>query len=650
MTRDVMRLMQVVILLVAGSQVWASDLEALNLYQNAVEAAESKQWDQADRLVNEALAIRRYDGRLTIDKARSYRPTKGSRRLAFQMSVETEHHDYYPNRLKSKIDKNKQALFDRVRFKHKQLTPPKLQLQAEMIDEDGDGFFQPGERVTLNIDVLNKGGKAHEVVVYLKPKSNHLPFSLERYQVGELAAETVYSFNKEFTLPKSFSASSVDIDIRMDELDGFSGNPLRVSTNVSKFDSPELAIIKNSNSVAKVQIGKVSTFEFQLENKNNWSVRDYPLEVMVKGGGFSVVNKSWHSPIKIIRPGEKINLQLRLKTSPMTKPDQLGQLKLVTPESKRDTVNNALAQVELRSVDTAVYGQVSAGAAYPVTMSKVGKIIEDGYLPSFATNRNKKPNSYALIIGNSDYKNVPTLPVPFAVNDAAAMKQLFTRTMGIAEHNIIYLENSSLGDIQGQLGLNGGQGLFHKMVGADPVVDQVYVYYSGHGVPAKNKQWNAYLMMTDSVVDNIESTGYPLDTLYQQLSLLNAKNIYVFLDACFSGRTGEVGDKTLFKDTSFAQVIQPLLPDLKDPRISVISAAGENDMGLWLLQAKQGLFTTYLARGLSGEADDGDKTLHLEELFDYVSRKVEGAAARLKRSQSPTLNREQNTVLVQYGF
>ncbi len=97
-------------------------------------------------------------------------------------------------------------------------------------------------------------------------------------------------------------------------------------------------------------------------------------------------------------------------------------------------------------------------------------------------------------------------------------------------------------------------------------------------------------------------------------------------------------------------LIEPLLPDLKDPKISVISAASANDMGLWLRQAKQGLFTTYLARGLAGEADDGDKTLHIDELFDYVSRKVEGAAARLNRSQSPTLNREQNTVLVQYGF
>lgn len=646
-----MRTMQLMMCLLCVPQVWADDSDALELYQGAVEAVNNKYWEQAERLVNEALSIRGYDGQLTINTSTAFRPTKGSRRLAFQMIVETEQHDYYPNRLKLKIEKNKTALLDHVRLKHKQLTPPQLELRAEMIDEDGDGFFQPGEQVTLSVDVVNKGdGKAHEVVVYLKSKQSKLPFSTERYLVGDLPGKTEHNLSKKFTLPKQFSSESVDIDIRMDELDGFTGNPLRVNAVVSQFDAPELVINNHTNAIADMQLGKTSTFEFQLENKSRWSVRDYPLEIMVEGSAFTVVNKSWHNPIKIIRPGEKISLQLRLKTSVMTQPGEQGKLKLVTPQSATNTINKTLAQVALQSVDTASFGLVTVGANYPLAVRKNSKIIDDGYIPSFADNRNKKPNSYALIIGNSDYKNAPTLPVPYAANDAAAMKRLFIKTLGIAEQNIVYFENSSLGDIQGQLGLNGGEGLFHKVVGADPDVDQVYVYFSGHGVPAKNKQWNAYLMMTDSAVDNIENTGYPLDTLYQQLSLINADNIYVFLDACFSGRTGELGDKTLFEGTSFATLIEPMLPDLKDPKISVIAAAGKNDMGLWFPQAKQGLFTTYLARGLAGEADDGDKTLHLDELFDYVSRKVEGTAARLDRSQSPTLERENNTVLVQYGF
>jgi hypothetical protein len=74
----------------------------------------------------------------------------------------------------------------------------------------------------------------------------------------------------------------------------------------------------------------------------------------------------------------------------------------------------------------------------------------------------------ALVIGNSEYANLPQLAkVP---NDARAMREMLTSELGF---DVTYLENA------GQDALTGGVSEFSGRVGKD---DTVFIYFAGHGV------------------------------------------------------------------------------------------------------------------------------------------------------------------------
>ena len=61
------------------------------------------------------------------------------------------------------------------------------------------------------------------------------------------------------------------------------------------------------------------------------------------------------------------------------------------------------------------------------------------------------------------------------------------------------------------------------------------------------------------------------------------------------------------------------------------------------------LFTYYVLRGLSGDADTNkDKVVKLNELSDYVSKNVKEQAAINGREQTPELQGDKDRVLVQF--
>ena len=65
----------------------------------------------------------------------------------------------------------------------------------------------------------------------------------------------------------------------------------------------------------------------------------------------------------------------------------------------------------------------------------------------------------------------------------------------------------------------------------------VFVYYSGHGAP-NPKTGDAYLVPYDGDPSFIDETGYSLKRLYATLGKLQAKEVIVALDSCFSGAGG----------------------------------------------------------------------------------------------------------------
>ncbi len=246
-------------------------------------------------------------------------------------------------------------------------------------------------------------------------------------------------------------------------------------------------------------------------------------------------------------------------------------------------------------------------------------------LPVMQAKPNK--NAYAIVIGVEKYRQ--KLPkADFADNDARVMAEYLTKVMGYPEENIVTLLNDRAlkSDLEKYLG---------KWLSNNVEKDSsVFIYYSGHGAP-NPKTGDAYLVPYDGDPSFIEETGYPLKRLYAKLDKLNAKEIIVVLDSCFSGAGGR---------SVIAKGARPLVMNLQNntalsKNMTVISASAGDQISSTYDEKGHGLFTYFLLKGIKNEdVIKPDGSIKMEDLFGYIKPRVERIARKqFNNEQTPQL-------------
>lgn len=233
-------------------------------------------------------------------------------------------------------------------------------------------------------------------------------------------------------------------------------------------------------------------------------------------------------------------------------------------------------------------------------------------------------NTYALIIGNQNYRFVSD--VPYAIHDARVFSEYCKNTLGIPAENIHVTEDATkqmileeelqdwLGNIE------------------DTENKKLIVYYAGHGVPDVKNQNKAYLLPTDVRGTN-PSRGIALDEFYRSLGDLAFNQTTVFLDACFSGVNRENEGVT---EGLRGVEIDAEDPTMGDGNIVVISAAQGNETAQGFPEEGHGLFTYYLLE----ELRHSNGLVQLGRLSDNVTNNVSLKAPQMKlrKKQTPTTN------------
>jgi hypothetical protein len=268
-----------------------------------------------------------------------------------------------------------------------------------------------------------------------------------------------------------------------------------------------------------------------------------------------------------------------------------------------------------------------------------------GEQPPIATQPTKpngveNPDAVAVIIGNRTYGgDIPD--VAYAHNDADAMRKFVVDALGYREGNVIDLRDATLVDMQAILGNEKShRGQLWRWV--RPRESDVIVYYSGHGVPGTHDK-RQYLLPVKADPNSPEIGGYALETLYGNLSKLEARSIRVYLDTCFSGESP--GGPLL---RSFSGLAIPAAPETA---LTVVTAASNEQLASWDEEAQLGLFTRYLLDGLQGAADDSrfgqrDGRVTLQEIKGYLDREMTYIARRrYGREQNVTARGNMQEVL-----
>lgn len=235
-----------------------------------------------------------------------------------------------------------------------------------------------------------------------------------------------------------------------------------------------------------------------------------------------------------------------------------------------------------------------------------------------------KPNSYAVVIGIENYRDIPK--VEFAANDARVVYETLTRQMGYPVENVILLINdkATRTDIDKALGRWLQNQVDEK--------SRVFIFFAGHGAP--NAKGESFIVPFDGDPSYIESTGYSLKLLKDNLSLLPTDNIVVAIDSCFSGLGGR---------SVIAKGARPLLLTESNPlketlKAVVFSATQFNQISTSFPAMEHGLFTYFFLKGLHGEADaNNDGTVDVTELFNYLKPKVSKQAKLQNVEQVPDL-------------
>ncbi len=262
------------------------------------------------------------------------------------------------------------------------------------------------------------------------------------------------------------------------------------------------------------------------------------------------------------------------------------------------------------------------------------------------------PNAIAVIIGNKAYTGRDVPEVKYADRDAQAMKRYVIDVLGYDEKNIIYLENAGLSRMLALFGTADVAGQVSRWVRRDGTSD-LFVYYSGHGVPGLN-DGQSYLLPVDGDPAAGEINGYPLRQLYANLQKTSARNIVVLLDACFAGQSGN--GASLIHNASL--LVRPADPAPKQviPRLTVLAASAANEVANWDDADKHGLFTEYFLRAVYGAANttQGNGTTETRITVAGVHRYLDNemtyyAGRELGRDQDASVSGDDSLVLAAFA-
>lgn len=235
--------------------------------------------------------------------------------------------------------------------------------------------------------------------------------------------------------------------------------------------------------------------------------------------------------------------------------------------------------------------------------------------------------TYVVSVGIADYKEINDLRL--TENDVAVFNQLMsyqgakitTLTGNAATHTAI---------------VAALRGAFARAKAEDTMI----FFFSGHGYEGG---FCCYDMAASppSTADGGVTGGMKREQLnstyksygglsYDEMQILfrncRAGKKLVFADACFSGG--------LQKGEQLGLSVQ----SARNGDVVYFLSSQTDETSLEMAGGTNGLFTYYLAKGLAGEADaNTDRSIQLQEIFDYVYRGVTAYAARIPHNQHPVL-------------
>ena len=305
---------------------------------------------------------------------------------------------------------------------------------------------------------------------------------------------------------------------------------------------------------------------------------------------------------------------------------QAGAHMLKRLTEKKKTASQAISKEDLKTIVQAAV-ESATQAQKPETKTAIKTDIDS---PSFNPSQIVMgDNDLAVIIGIEGYQGLPKSD--FSYDDAKLVKE-YAKALGFKERNIELLtdEKATKSSIEKSL-----EAWLKNKAKPD---SRIFVYYSGHGAPDA-QTGEAYLVPYDGDPNYLEVTGYPLKRLYDKLGKLQAAEVIVLLDSCFSGAGGR---------SVLAKGARPLVmmtdASVISSNMAVLSATQGTQISTSSPEKGHGVFTYYFLKAIK----DGRK--NIAEIYEYIKPLVEDEAKQLNVQQSPSINPDAEKLKGRFGL
>jgi hypothetical protein len=244
-------------------------------------------------------------------------------------------------------------------------------------------------------------------------------------------------------------------------------------------------------------------------------------------------------------------------------------------------------------------------------------------------------DAVAIIIGIEKYKRVPK--AEFANLDAKDFYNYAVRGLGIKPENIKLLLDEEADDIEIVKAFENWLPLQVKKDKTD-----VYVFYSGHGLPSTDGQ-SLYFLPYGVDKQYLARTAVGQKEVVTALVASKPKSVTMFIDSCYSGQT-RGGDVLLASVKPIALKVEA---NAFPSNFTVITASSNDQVSSSSPELKHGIFSYFLMKGMEGDADQNkDGKITVAEIQEYLTDMVGRQAMGMNRKQQPQLFGDADRVLV----
>jgi len=501
-----------------------------------------------------------------------------------------------------------------------------------------------GEIAKLKINIKNLGpGDAKNVYVNLSGNLQELIFPETSYfpTIKANGGNETITINLKGSLDLPSSEALVKIEVVEPNFKvKIQGKQLKFLTR--EFRKPKLilakyAIIENqsANPNNQVDINEMVDLKFAVQNIGQGNAENVNIKIennqngvmflgVVKGNqlirqnpNFSELHTGKYETIiySYFINSEFTDNQLEFT---LTTTEQVG--KYGFSETKTFSINRELEEVGyIRNIameDDNVQGDV---------------IIED--IPDFVVDVDtdipvsaiQQTHTYALIIGNEDYKARQKglrseQNVDFAENDAQVFSIYCEKTLGIPKKQIKLLKNATSAEI------NRGLSWISNLSKIENGNAKLIFYYSGHGLPDEHTK-EAYIIPVDVSGTNLEY-AIKVKDIYNKLTEHPSRQVTVFLDACFSG-----GARNQELIALKGVRIKPKANYVSGNLIIFSSSSGSESSSVYR-EKHHGYFTYYLLKKLK----DTKGQVNYDNLSNYIIQSVSKETGLNGILQTPQVN------------